>query len=153
MARAGLGTDGLNIWNPNPSEWTQSDSFFPIFAPDNRFNPPERPTVCSDFTGYGRINTFWSPLTITTWNIWKLRNNVIFNGTLPVVLSIVDDIKVSSWIWFSNRFGRKSCILFSSWCIDPLACFQITWTFVLYYKGLSTPLYSLIIISFAYIKK
>jgi hypothetical protein len=55
----------------------------------------------------------------TTWNIWKFRNNVIFNGTLPVVSTLLDDIKVSSWIWFSNRVGRKSCM-------DPLACFIIT---------------------------
>jgi hypothetical protein len=29
----------------------------------------------------------------TTWNIWKLRNNVIFNGVIPKASSLVEDIK------------------------------------------------------------
>jgi hypothetical protein len=60
----------------------------------------------------------------TTWNIWKLRNNVIFNGSPLNASSILDDIKTFSWAWFTGRAGRKSCIPFSSWCIDPMACFQ-----------------------------
>jgi hypothetical protein len=60
----------------------------------------------------------------TTWNLWKLRNNVLFNGALPDASSLVDDIKDFSWVWFKGRCGRNCCILFSSWCIDHLACFQ-----------------------------
>ncbi|MCH79472.1 putative non-LTR retroelement reverse transcriptase [Trifolium medium] len=59
-----------------------------------------------------------------TWNIWKLRNNTVFNGTIPSVSSIVDDIKVISWVWFNGRFGHKTCFSFFNWCIDPYACFQ-----------------------------
>ncbi|CAJ2673745.1 unnamed protein product [Trifolium pratense] len=39
----------------------------------------------------------------TSWSIWKLRNNVIFNGFIPNTTSLVDDVKVCSWVWFNNR--------------------------------------------------
>jgi hypothetical protein len=47
----------------------------------------------------------WLP---TTWNIWKLRNNVIFNGSTPDGSSLLDDIKTTFWIWFTRRHGRNS---------------------------------------------
>jgi hypothetical protein len=59
-----------------------------------------------------------------TWNIWRLRNEVIFQGGAPDASSLIDNIKGSCWLWFSSRFGRKACIPFSSWCIDPMSCFQ-----------------------------
>ncbi|KAK2357157.1 hypothetical protein QL285_094457 [Trifolium repens] len=62
----------------------------------------------------------------TTWIIWKHRNNVIFNGALPDTKLIIDEVKTFAWLWFSNRFGIKTCITFSCWCIDPMACFQST---------------------------
>jgi hypothetical protein len=42
-----------------------------------------------------------------------LKINVVFNGVLPNVLQLLDDIKAISWIWFSGRFGRKSFLSFS----------------------------------------
>jgi hypothetical protein len=35
----------------------------------------------------------------TTWNFWKTRNNVIFNGGIPDVLALLEDIKLNSWVW------------------------------------------------------
>jgi hypothetical protein len=60
----------------------------------------------------------------TTWNLWKLRNNVLFNDALPDASSLVDDIKAFSWVWFKGHRCRNCCILFSKWCIDALAYFQ-----------------------------
>jgi hypothetical protein len=54
----------------------------------------------------------------TSWNIWMFRNNVILNVVIPDVASLLDEIKIISWMWFTSRFGRKSCIHFSCWCID-----------------------------------
>jgi hypothetical protein len=34
----------------------------------------------------------------TTWNIWTLRNNVIFNGVVLDASSLLDDIKAFSWM-------------------------------------------------------
>jgi hypothetical protein len=59
------------------------------------------------------------------WNISQLHNDVIFKGGVPEASSLIDDLKVSSWMWLSSRFGRKACIPFSSWCIYPMTCFQI----------------------------
>ncbi|XP_045809826.1 uncharacterized protein LOC123904180 [Trifolium pratense] len=58
----------------------------------------------------------------TTWNLWKVRNNVIFNGDILDASALLEEIKLTSWLWFSRRFGRKACIPFSSWCLDPLSC-------------------------------
>jgi hypothetical protein len=57
----------------------------------------------------------------TTYNILMLRNNVILNIVISDVASLLDEIKIISWMWFTSRFGRKSCIHFSCWCIDLMA--------------------------------
>jgi hypothetical protein len=62
----------------------------------------------------------------TTWNIWKLCNEVIFNGVIPDTTTLVNNIKIVSWLWFSGRFGRKANLSFLNWCIDPLGCFIST---------------------------
>ncbi|CAJ2653429.1 unnamed protein product [Trifolium pratense] len=62
----------------------------------------------------------------TTWCLWKLRNNVVFNGALPDASKLVDDIKTFSWFWFRGRFGRKSSFSFSSYCMSSkhtIICF------------------------------
>jgi hypothetical protein len=56
-----------------------------------------------------------------TWNIWKLRNQVAFNGVIPNASSLLQDIKSFSWLWFSGRFARNSCIPFTDWCQDPMS--------------------------------
>jgi hypothetical protein len=67
----------------------------------------------------GRTNhLIW--LTIN-WCVWKLRNSVVFNGDSPNISSLLDDIKTYSWLWFSGRYARNSCIPFSVWCQDPMS--------------------------------
>jgi hypothetical protein len=71
--------------------------------------------------GSGRVSRLiWLA---TTWSIWKLRNNVIFNGVNPDAFNLVNNIKTISWLWFSGRFGRKANVSFLNWCIDPMGCF------------------------------
>jgi hypothetical protein len=48
----------------------------------------------------------------TTWNVWNLRNKVIFNGDAPEPSTLLEAIKISSWTWFSNRFARNSLYSF-----------------------------------------
>jgi hypothetical protein len=57
----------------------------------------------------------------TTWNIWNLRNNVVFKGVIPNASTLLNDIKSFLWRWFSGRFARNSCIPFSDWCQDPMS--------------------------------
>jgi hypothetical protein len=58
----------------------------------------------------------------TMWNIWRHRNNVIFNGAIPDAINLLNDIKYVAWFWLSNRWGRNSNFSFMSWCLDPLGC-------------------------------
>jgi hypothetical protein len=60
----------------------------------------------------------------TTWNIWRHRNNMIFNGGTPDASTLLKDVKCTSWFWFSCRYGRNSSVSFSYWCIDPLGCLK-----------------------------
>ncbi|GAU42970.1 hypothetical protein TSUD_188430 [Trifolium subterraneum] len=60
----------------------------------------------------------------TTWSIWKLRNNVVFNGVTLSSSSLVNDIKTISCLWLSGRYGHISSISFPDWCFDPMTCFQ-----------------------------
>jgi hypothetical protein len=63
---------------------------------------------------------------VTMWSIWKHRNNVIFNGGIPDTTNLVNEIKTTSWLWFSNRHGRNSSPFFLHWCLDPLGCINST---------------------------
>jgi hypothetical protein len=67
----------------------------------------------------GRINhLIWLA---TTWCIWNLRNQVVFNGATPDASTLFEDIKFYSWLWFSRHFTRNSCIIFSIWCQDHMS--------------------------------
>jgi hypothetical protein len=57
----------------------------------------------------------------TTWNIWNLRNNVVFKGVIPNASTLLNDIKSFSWRWFSGRLAHNSCISFPDWCQDPMS--------------------------------
>jgi hypothetical protein len=68
----------------------------------------------------GRVNhLIWLAV---TWNIWKHRNQVIFEGANPDLIAIVNDIKSMSWFWFSNQYGRKFRSTMLQWCLDHLGC-------------------------------
>jgi hypothetical protein len=67
----------------------------------------------------GRVNhLIWLA---TAWCVWNLRNQVVFNGTTPSANSLLEDIKTFSWLLFSGRYARNSCISFSAWCLDPMS--------------------------------
>ncbi|PNY05892.1 ribonuclease H [Trifolium pratense] len=59
---------------------------------------------------------------VTTWCIWRLRNNIIFRGALADCAQLVDQIKLISWVWFIGRSGRHCPYLYSDWCVNPLEC-------------------------------
>jgi hypothetical protein len=66
----------------------------------------------------GRVNhLIWLA---TTWCVWNLRNQVVFNGATPSATSLLVDIKTFSWLWFSGRYARNSCISVSNWCQEPM---------------------------------
>jgi hypothetical protein len=67
----------------------------------------------------GRVNhLIWLA---TTWCVWNLRNQVVFNGASPSAITLLEDIKTFSWLWFSGRYARNACISFTDWCHDPIS--------------------------------
>jgi hypothetical protein len=74
----------------------------------------------------------WQPLVVCR----NFRNNVIFKGVILDASSLLEEIKLSSWVWFTSRYGRKTCIHFSSWCLDPFTYIQSNWLCAFHRKGL-----------------
>jgi hypothetical protein len=101
---------------------------------------------CNHFTRFGKLfrhqnkgrtnHLIWLA---TTWCTWNLRNQVVFNGATPDASTLFEDIKFYSWLWFSRRLARDSCIIFSNWCQDPMSSILSSWSSWEYCKGLSTP--------------
>jgi hypothetical protein len=80
---------------------------------------------CNHFTRFE--NLFWHQKNgqinhliwlATTWSVWNLRNQVVFNGVTLVASTLLKDIKFYLWLWFSRRFACNSCITFTNWCKD-----------------------------------
>jgi len=41
----------------------------------------------------------------TVWEIWKERNNMLFNGKEFSILKVVDKIKSFSFMWLKAKFA------------------------------------------------
>ncbi|MFS7999333.1 putative RNA-directed DNA polymerase [Helianthus anomalus] len=40
---------------------------------------------------------------VTIWSLWKLRNDSVFNNSVPHTTKILDEIKAMSFLWVKNR--------------------------------------------------
>lgn len=60
--------------------------------------------------------------TATMWQVWLVRNKLIFQGVQANVNSIVTSIKYVSWWWFIARRGRNSGKTFSDWFNCLVGC-------------------------------
>jgi hypothetical protein len=56
------------------------------------------------------------------WELWRARNNLIFNNIREEPMDIVEGIKVLSWRWSVDRLNIPPC-LFYEWVWDPDDCF------------------------------
>jgi len=54
------------------------------------------------------------------WEIWKERNNGIFNGKDCSILRLVDKIKLLSFSWLKEKFVQFS-LNYHGWWLSPLA--------------------------------
>ncbi|XP_071709230.1 uncharacterized protein [Rutidosis leptorrhynchoides] len=55
----------------------------------------------------------------TLWNIWRLRNSIIFEDTKFRKSHVIDSIVVSSFNWIYARFSKSSCN-WNQWLQYPL---------------------------------
>ncbi|XP_045791976.1 uncharacterized protein LOC123886728 [Trifolium pratense] len=62
----------------------------------------------------------------TTWNIWNLRNKVIFKGNISDVSSLLKTIKLHFLLWFTNLYESKTCTPFPFWCLNLMSCILST---------------------------
>jgi hypothetical protein len=56
------------------------------------------------------------------WELWRARNNLIFNNIREEPMDIVEGIKVLSWRWSVDQLNIPPC-LFYEWVWDPGDCF------------------------------
>ena len=54
----------------------------------------------------------------TLWHLWNFRNNAIFSPKRPRKELLLNDIKLSSFTWFSSR-NRKASLNWIEWCSNP----------------------------------
>jgi hypothetical protein len=58
------------------------------------------------------------------WAIWKDRNNCVFNNVVSDPLSIVEKVKLNSFLWLSSNVVPIS-FGFHDWWRYPLLCMGI----------------------------
>ena len=52
---------------------------------------------------------------ITSWRLWRARNEKIFNGLDTNVVKLVADIKALGYLWYKNRY-KGGIVDWSRWC-------------------------------------
>jgi len=61
----------------------------------------------------------------TMWEIWKERNNMIFNAKECSILQVVDKIKALFFMWLKAKFVSLP-FNFHGWWLNPLAILGTT---------------------------
>jgi len=64
------------------------------------------------------LNVIWFA---NVWEIWKERNNRIFNGKECSIMRLVDKIKLLSFSWLKEKFVQFS-FNYHGWCLVPSQC-------------------------------
>jgi hypothetical protein len=103
-----------SVWN-NILHWIGLSMALPFVASDhfNQFNfGGGGPRVRHSF-----MCVIWFA---TVWEIWKERNNRIFNGKECPILRLVDKIKLLSFSWLKETFVQFS-LNYHGWWLNPLA--------------------------------
>ena len=60
----------------------------------------------------------------TVWEIWKERNNRIFNAQESYLLQVVDRIKLLSYLWLKEKFATLS-FNYHGWWLSPFTLLGI----------------------------
>lgn len=59
-------------------------------------------------------------LMATTWNLWKMRNDMLFNNGEEDASSLLFHIKLVSWLWLVVESKRHKVCSFYEWCTCPV---------------------------------
>ena len=56
--------------------------------------------------------------------LWKHRNNAIFNGGVVDGLEVVALVQVKTWSWITSK-SLSGLFSFSEWCLETLVCMMM----------------------------
>ena len=65
----------------------------------------------------------------TVWEIWKERNNRVFNGKYCSILQVVDKIKSSTFMWLKRKHASLP-LNFHGWWLSPFTILSIGYLLV-----------------------
>ncbi|XP_068466574.1 uncharacterized protein [Phaseolus vulgaris] len=70
-------------------------------------------------------NEMWGVIqTAVVSELWKHRNNVIFNGGVVDGLEVVALVQVKAWSWITSK-PLSGLFSFSEWCLELLICMMM----------------------------
>ena len=94
---------------------------YPFLIPPNLF------IHCLCWNGWERNKKIrrglWLIWHATVLELWRARNNHIFNDQVSHAEDIVEEVKVLSWRWSFNRIKIPVC-MFYEWCWNPKDCLK-----------------------------
>ncbi|KAL8255410.1 hypothetical protein R6Q59_033631 [Mikania micrantha] len=61
----------------------------------------------TQFSKTKQIKIMEAMLLVTSWCIWRARNNRVFKGTNPEIHQIIEETKILSFLWITNRGKMK----------------------------------------------
>ena len=75
-------------------------------------------------------NEMWGVIwTAVVSELWKHRNNVIFNGGVVDGLEVVVLVQVKAWSWITSK-SLSGLFSFFEWCLEPLVCMTMVSSFI-----------------------
>ncbi|KAF1891164.1 hypothetical protein Lal_00001305 [Lupinus albus] len=66
-------------------------------------------------------NSIWLAM---VWAIWRHRNDIIFNNARRNINVILDNARVTVWLWFKSIMGKETTT-YSEWIDKPIDCLTI----------------------------
>ncbi|XP_076934348.1 uncharacterized protein LOC143600588 [Bidens hawaiensis] len=61
-----------------------------------------------------KAKVFHAVCLVTLWCLWKARNDMVHNGSIVTVGSVVEEVKALSYLWVKNR-SSGSTLSWSDW--------------------------------------
>ena len=71
------------------------------------------------------VNNVWTTIWVgVVSELWKHRNNIIFNRGVGDASEVFSLVQVKVWLWVSFNC-RSASFPFSDWCLEPLVCMRL----------------------------